>query len=197
MKNPNAPGKGVEKTVEPIRRLKDIRAITTLLASSPRDHLLFTMGVNNGLRTGDLLRLRVRDVRDKQPGEAIVIVEQKTKKKNYLMINKPVHKSLQVYLETVDPEDDDFLFASRKGGGPLTVPSVNRLIKSWTDQVNLPGRYGAHSLRKTWGYIQRTQFGTSFELICKRYLHSSPAVTMRYLGIQEKEIHETLLHEIG
>lgn len=197
MKNPNAPGKGVEKTVEPIRRLKDIRAITTLLASSPRDHLLFTMGVNNGLRTGDLLRLRVKDVRDKQPGEAIVIVEQKTKKKNYLMINKPVHKSLQVYLETVDPEDDDFLFASRKGGGPLTVPSVNRLIKSWTDQVNLPGRYGAHSLRKTWGYIQRTQFGTSFELICKRYLHSSPAVTMRYLGIQEKEIHETLLHEIG
>jgi integrase len=183
--------------VEPIRRLKDIRAITTLLASSPRDHLLFTMGVNNGLRTGDLLRLRVKDVRDKQPGEAIVIVEQKTKKKNYLMINKPVHKSLQVYLETVDPEDDDFLFASRKGGGPLTVPSVNRLIKSWTDQVNLPGRYGAHSLRKTWGYIQRTQFGTSFELICKRYLHSSPAVTMRYLGIQEKEIHETLLHEIG
>jgi integrase len=197
MKNPNAPGKGVEKTVEPIRRLKDIRAITTLLASSPRDHLLFTMGVNNGLRTGDLLRLRVKDVRDKQPGEAIVIVEQKTKKKNYMMVNKPVHKSLQVYLETANPEDDDFLFASRKGGGPLTVPSVNRLIKSWTDQVNLPGRYGAHSLRKTWGYIQRTQFGTSFELICKRYLHSSPAVTMRYLGIQEKEIHETLLHEIG
>ena len=30
-----------------------------------------------------------------------------------------------------------------------------------------------------------------------RYLHSSPSVTMRYLGIQDKEVHETLMNEIG
>lgn len=196
MKNPNAPGKGVEKTVEPIRKPEDIRAIAQLLESCPRNHLLFTMGVNNGLRTGDLLRLKVHDVKDKKPGETIFIIEQKTKKKNYLMINKAVYKSLQVYIKTVKPNDDDYLFSSRKGGGPLTIPSVNRLIKSWTGLINLPGRYGAHSLRKTWGYIQRVKFGTSFEIICKRYMHSSPVVTMRYLGIQEKEVQESLLHEI-
>ena len=197
MKNPNAPGKGITKSVEPIRRLKDIRAISRLLEESPRDHLLFVMGTNNGLRTGDLLRLKVKDVRFTNTEASIFIIEQKTKKKNVLKINKMVFKSLQTYLDIVNPEDDDYLFASRKGGTALTIPSVNRLIKSWTDQVNLKGRYGAHTLRKTWGYIQRMQFGTPFEVICKRYLHSNPAVTMRYLGIQDKEVDDILLHEIG
>jgi len=197
MKNPNAPGKGVGKTVEPIRLLKDIRAIKAILKKNPRDHLLFVMGINNGLRTGDLLRLKVKDVKYSNPEDSIIIIEQKTKKRNVLKINKAVYKSLQTYLETLDPDDDDFLFASRKGGEALSVPSVNRLIKSWTNHVNLEGRYGAHSLRKTWGYIQRMKYGTPIEIICKRYLHSNPAVTMRYLGIQDKEVDEILLHEIG
>ena len=197
MKNPNAPKKGVGKTVEPIRFLKDIRAISDMLKKSPRDHLLFVMGINNGLRTGDLLRLKVHDVKYLKPEDSITIVEQKTKKRNVLKINKAVFKVLQTYLDELDPEDGEFLFASRKGGNALTVPSVNRLIKTWTSRVNLKGRYGAHSLRKTWGYIQRVRYGTPIEIICKRYLHSSPSVTMRYLGIQDKEVDDVLLHEIG
>jgi len=33
--------------------------------------------------------------------------------------------------------------------------AVNQLIKKWTLAINLKGNYGAHSLRKTWGYIQQ------------------------------------------
>lgn len=196
MKNPNALGKGIGKTVEPIRKLKDIKAISKLLEDKPRDHLLFTMGTNNGLRTGDLLKLKIKDVKNVIAGDSIFIIENKTKKKNVLKINKKVYKSLQTYLDDISLSENAYLFSSRKGNGPLSVPTVNNLIKSWTDSINLPGRYGAHSLRKTWGYIQRMEFGTSFEVICKRYLHSSPAVTMRYLGIQDKEVDEILLHEI-
>jgi integrase len=197
MKNPNAPGKGIEKTVEPIRKLKDIKSIAKLLEDKPRDHLLFTIGVNNGLRAGDLLKLKVQDIKYKQPGESIFIIESKTKKKNTLKINKLVHKSLKKYIAETNPQDKDFLFPSRKGKKAITVPSVNNLIKSWTDSINLKGRYGAHTLRKTWGYIQRVHFGTPYEVICKRYLHSSPEITMRYLGIQDLEVDEILLHEIG
>jgi hypothetical protein len=39
--------------------------------------------------------------------------------------------------------------------------------------------------------------GVGFEIICKRYNHSSPAITMRYLGIQDKEVHGVLMNEIG
>ena len=197
MRNPNAPGKGVPKTVQPIRRMKDIRSILTLLKDKPRDHLLFTMGVNNGLRTGDLLKLKVKDIWEKKPGESITIIESKTKKQNILMINNAVHRSLKNYREKLNPGEEAYLFSSRKGSAPLSVPSVNRLIKGWTGAINLQGRYGAHSLRKTWGYIQRVKYGTPYEVICKRYKHSSPAITMLYLGIEDKEIDEILLHEIG
>ena len=79
---------------------------------------------------------------------------------------------------------------------PLTIMTVNRMIKEWCKTINLQGNYGAHSLRKTFGYIQRTKFGVGFELICKRFNHSSPGVTMRYLSIEDKELLEILTHEI-
>jgi hypothetical protein len=37
-----------------------------------------------------------------------------------------------------------------------------------------------------------------FELICKRFNHASPAVTMRYLGVEDKEVNGILMNnEIG
>lgn len=61
----------------------------------------------------------------------------------------------------------------------------------------IPRPYGAHTLRKTFGYIQRTVYGVGFELLCERYNHSSPAITMRYLGIESKEVKGILMNEIG
>jgi integrase len=197
MKKRNQPEKGSRITVDPIQRIEDIRAISKLLEGSPRDRLLFVMGINNGIRTGDLLKLKVKDVRHLKAGDYITIKEGKTKKDNVLVVNKTVYKALKNYLDKVQPKDDDYLFASRKGNKPLQTKSINRLIKSWTQAINLKGNYGAHSLRKTWGYVQRTRHGVGFEIICKRFNHSSPSVTMRYLGIQDKEVHETLMNEIG
>ena len=198
MKNPNHPKKGSRTTVDPIRDSKDIKAIIKLLSDEPRNHLLFVMGINNGLRAGDLLQLKVEDVRYLKTGEYLTIRESKTKKENILVMNKPVFKAIRYFMETVQPNDDDYLFASRKGSNkPLTIQAVNNLVKKWTGEINLRGNYGAHSLRKTWGYIQRTVHGVGFELIAKRFHHSNPAVTMRYLGIHDKEVHHTLMNEIG
>ncbi len=195
--NFNRPCKGSRITVDPIREVADIKAILELLKNKPRDYLLFTMGINNGLRSGDLLRLKVKDVRNLQSGNTITIREQKTRKDNYLVINQSVYKAITLYLDSVNLKDSDFLFISRKGSGPLTISSVNNLVKKWTDSVNLLGNYGAHSLRKTWGYIQRTVHNVSFEVICKRFNHSNPSITMRYLGIQDSEVNAALMNEIG
>lgn len=199
VRNPNAPRKGAHITVDPIRREKDIKSITKILSNSPRDHLLFIMGINNGLRVGDLLKIRVSDVENLKPGDILPIKEGKTGKPNILAINNTVYKALKHYLEEVAPNNSDYLFKSRKGeNNPITIQAVNNYIKKWTDAINLKGNYGAHTLRKTWGYIQRTKYGVGFEIICKRFNHSNPAVTMRYLGIQDKEVNNILLNnEIG
>jgi integrase len=195
--NANHPKKGDRIKVDPIRKIKDIKAISKLTSDNPRDHLLFIMGVNNGLRAGDLIKLKVYDVRYLKVGDTLAIKESKTGKDNILVINKTVYKALKNYLDTVQPHDDAYLFASRKGNGHIQSQAVSKLVKKWTKAINLRGNYGAHTLRKTWGYIQRTMHGVGFEIICKRYNHSSPAITMRYLGIQDKEVHSTLMNEIG
>ena len=175
--NNNHPDKGSCIIVEPIRRREDIQAISKMLAHSPRDHLLFTLGINNGLRVVDILRLTVKDMKHLKPGQYISIKESKTGKTNVLMVNKTVYKSLQAYLSKTNPKDSDYLFKSRKGDGPLQSQAVSKMVKTWTRAINLQGNYGAHTLRKTFGYIQRTVHGVGFDLLCKRYNHSSPAIT--------------------
>ena len=195
--NSNHPKKGSRIAVDPIRQIKDIKAISKLTSANPRDHLLFVMGINNGLRACDLVKVQVGDIRYLKVGDTLTIKESKTGKDNILVVNKTVYKALQTYLEAVRPDDGAYLFASRKGESHLQSQAVSKLVKKWTRAINLKGNYGAHTLRKTWGYIQRTMHGVGFEIICKRYNHSSPAITMRYLGIQDKEVHGVLMNEIG
>ncbi|MBU2552715.1 MAG: tyrosine-type recombinase/integrase [Proteobacteria bacterium] len=196
-KNPNHPSKGSRITVEPIRDPKDIETIKRLLKNRPRDLLLFVMGINNGLRAGDLLKLKVSQVRQLKPGQSIAIREGKTGKTNILMMNRSSYRVLQRYLEQLQPADDAYLFKSNKGKNqPLTVSYVNNLVKAWCRSVNLKGNYGAHTLRKTFGYIQRTVYGVGFEVLAKRFNHSNPRITMRYLGITDAEVNGILLNEI-
>lgn len=192
----NHPKKGDRIKVDPIRSISDVKAISKYLADRPRDRLLFIMGINNGLRCGDLLRLKVNQIKDLKPGEYLEIKEGKTGKENILVINKTVYKVIRNYLEKLKPHDENYLFKSRKGDRPISIQAVNNYIKNWTKAINLKGNYGAHTLRKTWGYIQRVKYGVGFEIICKRFNHSSPAVTMRYLGIQDKEVKSILTNNV-
>lgn len=178
--------------VEPIRSKRHRFLIREYLKDRPRDCLLFTLGINNGLRLKDILSLRVGQVRYLKPGEAVVIVESKTGKQNDLVMNSRIHRDLHAYLSTVDLLDDDFLFRSPKTGKALLSISAGRLVQDWCRAIGLKGNYGAHTLRKSWAYAQRTEFKTPWELVCKRLNHSSPAITQIYLGISREEIVELI-----
>jgi integrase len=183
--------------VEPITEVKHIRAIKKLLKDVPRDKLLFIMGINSGMRMQDLLQLRIKDVCHKAVGERITLKEKKTGKENVLIINQEIYQAIEVYLTSEVYDEADYLFKSRKGANyPLTVFRVMKMIKGWMDAINLKGNYGAHTLRKTWCYMQRTEFKVSWEVISKRLNHSSPSITRRYLGIKEEEVEEILLNNI-
>lgn len=197
-RNPNHPAKGSTITVEPIRSLEAIREIKAMLAPRPRDQLLFLMGVNSGIRTGDLLRLKAADVHGKVLGQSVTIRESKTGKTNVLSINESIHAALLRFFAAQPCGDSQYLFRSQKGTNcPLTIQTVNRMVKGWCAKVGLDGNYGAHSLRKTFGYVQRVHFGVGFEVLCKRFNHSSPSVTMRYLGINDTEVVNILNNSIG
>jgi len=185
-------------SVDPIRKIEDLRTISKYLSDNPRDLLIWTMGINNGLRASDIVKIKVSDVCDLKINGVHELVETKTGKDNILVINKPTHKALHSYLSKAKPGKDDYLFKSRKGkNNHILSRSLGIMIRSWTKALNLKGHYGTHTLRKTWGYQQRVAYGVGFEIICDRYKHSSPATTMRYLGIEKKEIYSILTNEIG
>ena len=192
----NSPKKGSRIQVDPIKDKQAIEKIKKNLAHRHRNLLLFVLGINNGLRISDLLNLKVKDVKGLKAGEYISIKESKTGKDNVLMVNKATHKVLKAYFESTDLKEDDPLFISSKTKKALTKSAANHMVKRWCKEVGLIGNFGTHSLRKTFGFIQRTHFGVGFELLCKRFGHSSPAITMRYLGISDKEVNGILLNEI-
>jgi len=186
--------------VEPTRKLKDIENIKKILKNgrSLRNYCLFVCVINWALRASDLLAIKLGDVRELQVGQTKAITERKTGKANYITMNSATREAIELYLSqrTEHLEDSAPLFLSQKGEA-LTVRSLNRLVQQWTDTINLKGHYGSHSLRKTWGYIQRKEFGTPIELIQERYKHTAPSITRLYIGIEREEVEEIKLKAIG
>jgi hypothetical protein len=68
--NTNRPAKGSQIKVQPITKLKDIKAIKKLLADNPRDFCLFVLGINTNLRASDLTRITVGMVKEKKTGKS-------------------------------------------------------------------------------------------------------------------------------
>jgi integrase len=186
--NPNHPKKGDTIKVEPITELKDIKLIKKLLKDKPRDYCLFTMGINTNLRASGLTRITAGDVRGKKPGDDLTVKEQKTGKARRITLNDNVILAVTRLLAHASHQDTDPLFKSQKGNKALSVPSVNRLVKGWCREINLKGNYGSHTLRKTFGYMQRTQLNTSVAELIVIFNHSSQKQTLDYLCIQPEEI---------
>lgn len=180
--------------------IKDERKLALIkrnLSNSPRNLLLFTMGINTGLRVGDLLNLKVSQVKGLLVGDKVSIVEGKTGKQNYFVINSEIDRVLHLYWQSLNKVSDrDWLFPSRKGSGPLTVVAVNHLMKIWCDDVGVKVNVGAHTLRKTFGYMMYQKHKVPLEVLMKRFSHSSQGITLRYIGIDEQQVSDCLMISI-
>lgn len=193
--NTNHPEKGSTIKVEPIRDPKDIKSIKRLLQDNPRDLCLFTLGINTNLRASDLLAIKVGMVRHLKPGDELTLRERKTGKHRRITVNKAVVDAIQGLLALIKKVDDRTpLFMGQRG--PLTVPSVNRLVKSWCSAINLKGNYGGHTLRKTWGYHQRVTFQRGIPELMVAFNHSSQRQTLEYLCVQPEEIKDMYMNEL-
>lgn len=193
--NPNRPQKGSSIKVEPIRKKSEVRRIKELLSKNPTHLCLFTVGINTGFRCSDLLRITVSMVKDLHIGGEISIKEKKTGKLRKVNLNEEVINSIRGLLESKDYSDDDFLFTNQRGN-VFTTPYVSTMVKGWCQKVGLKGNYGSHSLRKTFGYRQRTEFDVSLPLLVDIFNHSSQKQTLDYLCIQPSEKKNVYMNQL-
>ncbi|MBA7542536.1 Tyrosine recombinase XerC [subsurface metagenome] len=183
--------------VQPIRDRKRISAIKgNLKKRDPRDFLLFTLGINTGLRISDILKLKVEDVKEHtgEIREILDLKEKKTRRQRFIYINDEVKNALEYFFDKTRLYDRDrYLFVSEvtKENKPISRVRAWQLIQSWCQEVGIKGRVGTHTLRKTAGYHMRMS-GVALELIQEVLGHKSILMTKRYLGITDDEVAKVL-----
>ena len=172
-------------TVEPIRNKEDLIKIETVLKQqSMRNFLLFIIGTNCGLRISDILALNVSDVRNKTH---IQIIEKKTGKFKKFPINSKLKPVIDDFIK--GRNNDEPLFLSIFNNRLERFAAYN-IIKSACIQAGIQEKTGTHTLRKTFGYHHYKKY-KDVAMLQKIFNHSSPQITLRYIGIEQDQIDES------
>src|SRR5690625_3026556 len=151
-----------------------------------RDVLIFLIGINTGLRVNDVVRLKISDVR----GQMMVYIrEGKTNKRREINIGM-IQGEIASFIE--GKHEEDYLFKSQKGTSAISTTQVYRILNDAADFI---GRndIGTHTMRKTFGYHHYKQF-KDVAILQEIFNHAAPSITMRYIGIRQDEINESLNH---
>lgn len=190
------------KNVQPLRtdeQIKEFRETIKFLgkvgqlADPERDQLLFTLGIDWGLRASDLVALTVADVKDK---DHFLIKEQKTGKGKYAKINDGLKEQIANYIESHDLDADDWLFPSRsrdrKTGERKHIQrqTLYKMLEKVAEYLEWDF-VGTHTLRKTFAYHLYRKTG-NIALVQELLNHSSQAVTLRYIGVTQDELDNAL-----
>ena len=153
--------------------------------------LLISIGVFTGLRISDLLKLRFNQFES----DILTIQEQKTKKTRRIKINPDLKEIVErIKNRMVVTDSDQYIFLNRYGTKLIDKSYVNVKLKEIVKRydINMDGNVSSHLFRKTLGnrVLRLNNYsGESVILLMELFGHSSPAVTKRYLGLREKEIH--------
>ena len=159
-----------EHAAEPIKSMDDIARISNYLIYKCRyrDNMLFIIGINFGLRVSDLRMLRFSNLINNNLTfkDRFAVFEQKTrntrkrKKNRYITINTAVIEAVTLYLEhTPNVSLSDYMFrsVSNRGGNlnePLSIKSIDRILKGIATDLNINVKMFKHTLSKTFLYYQ-------------------------------------------
>ena len=187
-------------TTEPIRNLDDIQKIKTYLIEHQRfrDYVLFTLGLNTALRISDILKLQWQDVynfKDKTFCRRLHLIEQKTKKKNCILLNDNIITALHLLKDQLGSSyASEYIIKSRVSDNkPIHRSRAYDIIRSLAKELNIENPISCHSLRKTFGY-QAWKAGYPPVLIMEIYNHSSLQVTRRYLSINQDDKEKVFMN---
>lgn len=173
--------------VEPIRdydKLADI--LEYLKRTNQRNYMMFLVGIYTALRISDILRLKVRDVKNRNN---ITLREKKTGKQKIIPINPALKRELEWYCK--DKENYEYLIKSREQENkPITRDTAYKILRDIGDRFGVEN-LGTHTLRKTFGfhYYKKTK---DIVMLQRCFNHSDPSVTLAYIGIQQDAINRAM-----
>lgn len=183
--------KEASKPIKDIEQLKDIRDY--LKAKNERDYVLFMLGIMTGYRAGDLVSLKVRDIKEALEVGKFIILESKKKNSNNIKeknkrprkaeIIPELDKILREYIR--NKSDYEYMFPSRKGNSYINVERVSKILKEAANFFNMKN-ITAHSMRKTYAYTIYINNDKDLLTVKELLGHSSINETKAYLGLDEE-----------
>ena len=149
---------------------------------------VWQLGLNTALRITDLLSLTMEQVRDR---ETLTLTEGKTGKPRTIKLNPRAREVIARRL--ADYPDHAYLFQSTSNRAKSVQKPINRtsVAHKFQEIGEIVGvSLGTHSMRKSRGAVMFNE-GVPLELISKVLNHSSPGVTMRYIGLTKQTVADT------
>lgn len=151
-----------------------------------RGYAILAIAVTAGLRTIELQRANIEDIRTVADSTVLFIQGKgKQEKSEYVKLPAPVEKAVRAYIKTrrtTTPRSPLFTSLSdRNSGGRLTTKSISRIIKKSFIKAGYDSdRLTAHSLRHTAGTLNLLN-GGSLEETQQLLRHSDINTTLIYL----------------
>lgn len=184
--------RGFRKECLTVEQVKEALASFDVSTSEGlRDYTIFNLLVRTGLRTVEVTRANVGDLRQ-QSGEAVLWIQGKGRdsKDDFVILVEETLRPLRKYLARRGPlNNEDALFSSssnRSRGKPLKERTIRGIIKETLRRIDIDdSRITTHSLRHT-AISLSIKGGASLVQAQAMARHSDPKTTMIYFHNHER-----------
>ena len=167
----------------PVLSPGEVKRVLTM-ATSLKARAMLSLAYGCGLRSSEVVRLRVGDIDREQ--KIIRIVQSKGRKDRYVMLPAEVLVLLRRWWKARPSADDAgvapeqrWLFPGRSDHRPLTTRQFGRLFKEAAQAAGLRKTISLHSLRHSFA-THLLERGENLRVIQALLGHSKPETTARY-----------------
>jgi site-specific recombinase XerD len=137
---------------------------------------------STGMRLKEISNLKIADIDSK--AMQIKVVQGKGAKDRYTLLSGQVLLELRAYYVIYRPKE--YLFNGAKEGKPLSVRSIQQLVKTSLTRIGLQNkRYSVHTIRHSFA-THLVEGGTDLHSVQELLGHSSLKTTFRYLHLSAK-----------
>lgn len=178
--------------VKPPRILSktEYRALRDTCRGDLRMHAVVELFLQTGIRIGELARLKISDVKDKE----LVIKAYEKHPQRTIPLNKAAKEAINRWV-TIRPKSDDQTLFVTKTGRPLLVRNIRTTIDRYYKIAGIENAK-VNDLRHTF-IAHHLAGGTPLTTISKLVGHKRLSTTEKYLDlVKEKELEKVKLGEL-
>lgn len=164
------------REIEPIRSIEVIDNIKLqLMKQSYRNYIMFTIGINTGMRLREIIQLQVKDI-NIENGLIIGI------RGDNISVSDELLNELELYISNLDR--NSYLIESRQGENkPISSVRAYSILSQVSDELGIP-TITSETIRKTYGY-HHYRANEDIELLQNRLGIKDANRLIEYIGIKE------------